>query len=321
MLDDFSFLRSIRENPADDGPRLVYADWLEENGQTIKAEFIRIQCDLARLKPRQRGRGPLSRRLQHLLKHHWRGLFGELAGLIRERLDGTLEQRAETYGRYRRVRGIDVEIKRGFIDAIEISVTDFARYGAALLRQSVVDHLCILGAYNHFGVQPNRSRVGRLLRDELPMARPRSFELSNCGLSLSSYRQLLAGAGFSRTQRLWFTNSRIGDEELALLARSRQLGKLGELSLQSNSFGDAGLRSLSESPYLNSLVLLRINDNWHYDGYSLAGLIELAESTRLPRLARIMVDGRITESQVDFFHRRYGARIQLDREADSDIPF
>jgi hypothetical protein len=160
-----------------------------------------------------------------------------------------------------------------------------------------------------------------LLRDELPLARPRSFELSNCGLSLSAYRQLLAGAGFSRTERLWFTNSRIGDEELAVLARSRQLGKLVELSLQSNSFGDAGLRSLSESPYLNSLVLLRINDNWHYDGYSLAGLIELAESTRLPRLARIMVDGRITESQVDFFHRRYGARIQLDREADSDIPF
>lgn len=321
MLDDSSFMRTIRDNPRDDGPRLVYADWLEENGQTVRAEFIRLQCDLARLKPRQKGRGPLNQRVNQILKHHWRGLFGELAGLLRERMHGTLEQRAETYGRYRRVRAIDVEIKRGFIDSIEISVDDFARHGAALLRQAVVDHLCILGAYSHIGVQPNRSRVGRLLREELPSARPRSFELSNCGLSLSTYRQLLSGAAFSRTERLWFTNSRIGDDELAALARSRQLANLVELSLQSNSFGDNGLRSLSESPYLNSLTLLRINDNWHYDGYSLAGLIELAESKRLPKLSRIMVDGRISESQVDFFHRRYGSRIQLDREADSDIPF
>ncbi len=321
MLDDSSFLRTIRENPADDGPRLVYADWLEERGQTWRAEFIRTQCDLARLKPRQHGRGPLNKRVDYLLKDHWRTLFGDLAGLIRERAAGTLEPRAESYGRYRRIRGIDVEIKRGFIDSIEISVADFARYGPALMRQSVVDHLCILGSYNHFGVQPFRTRVARMLKDELPLARPRSFELSNCGLSFSSYRLLLSGSGFSRTQRLWFTNSRVGDDELALIARSRQLSNLVELSLQSNSFGDRGLQLLSESPHLNSLGLLRINDNWHYDGYSLAGLIELAESAQLPKLSRIVVDGRITESQVEFFHRRYGARIQLEREPDMEIPF
>jgi uncharacterized protein (TIGR02996 family) len=31
------------------GPRLEYADWLDEHGDPAKAEFIRVQCELARL--------------------------------------------------------------------------------------------------------------------------------------------------------------------------------------------------------------------------------------------------------------------------------
>lgn len=36
MTTEAPFLATILDNPADDGPRLVYADWLEEDGQ---AEF------------------------------------------------------------------------------------------------------------------------------------------------------------------------------------------------------------------------------------------------------------------------------------------
>jgi uncharacterized protein (TIGR02996 family) len=36
-------LKAILANPAEDTPRLVYADWLEENGQGERAEFIRWQ--------------------------------------------------------------------------------------------------------------------------------------------------------------------------------------------------------------------------------------------------------------------------------------
>ena len=44
-----SFLRAIIADPADDLPRLVYADWLDENGDPDRAEFIRVQCELAKL--------------------------------------------------------------------------------------------------------------------------------------------------------------------------------------------------------------------------------------------------------------------------------
>jgi uncharacterized protein (TIGR02996 family) len=46
-VDDTSFLRAICWSPFDDGPRLVYADWLEERGECARAEFIRVQVALA----------------------------------------------------------------------------------------------------------------------------------------------------------------------------------------------------------------------------------------------------------------------------------
>ncbi len=42
----------IIANPDDDTPRLVLADWLEENGEETRATFIRVQIQLARIDPR-----------------------------------------------------------------------------------------------------------------------------------------------------------------------------------------------------------------------------------------------------------------------------
>ncbi len=57
MSDESALLKSIVAHPDEDTPRLVYADWLDENkpdtvpspaaGPSARAEFIRIQCRLA----------------------------------------------------------------------------------------------------------------------------------------------------------------------------------------------------------------------------------------------------------------------------------
>lgn len=44
-----ALLASILDRPEDDLPRLVYADWLDENGEHERSEFIRVQCELAKL--------------------------------------------------------------------------------------------------------------------------------------------------------------------------------------------------------------------------------------------------------------------------------
>ncbi|VTU01012.1 unnamed protein product [Gemmataceae bacterium] len=46
--DEAGFLADICANPDDDTPRLVYADWLQERDREARAEFIRVQCGIAR---------------------------------------------------------------------------------------------------------------------------------------------------------------------------------------------------------------------------------------------------------------------------------
>ena len=54
MLDDPAFLQVICGDPDADGPRLLYADYLDEKGDppsVARAEFIRVQCALAAGRP------------------------------------------------------------------------------------------------------------------------------------------------------------------------------------------------------------------------------------------------------------------------------
>jgi uncharacterized protein (TIGR02996 family) len=46
MTQEEAFLRAIIDHPADDAPRLIYADWLDERGDP-RGEFIRVLCALA----------------------------------------------------------------------------------------------------------------------------------------------------------------------------------------------------------------------------------------------------------------------------------
>lgn len=48
MTPDDAFIDAIIAEPDADAPRLLYADYLEEHGEPERAEFIRVQCELAR---------------------------------------------------------------------------------------------------------------------------------------------------------------------------------------------------------------------------------------------------------------------------------
>jgi uncharacterized protein (TIGR02996 family) len=97
MTHDEAFLQAIIENPDDDTPRLVYADWLDEHGQEERAEFIRVQCELARLTSDDPRRPKLKTRERELLNEHQREWAGPL-------------------GRW----AYPNEFRRGFVEAITI---------------------------------------------------------------------------------------------------------------------------------------------------------------------------------------------------------
>ncbi len=67
-----AFLRAIFDAPEDDTPRLVYADFLEENAEPERAELIRVGCEAA---ARQRRGEPAG--AQHLRERE-RELLGKL---------------------------------------------------------------------------------------------------------------------------------------------------------------------------------------------------------------------------------------------------
>src|SRR5436190_11923489 len=67
-----AFLSDVIEHPDDDAPRLVYADWLEDNDDPERAEFIRLQCRLARLPNVHPDRAALEKREAQLLRAHER---------------------------------------------------------------------------------------------------------------------------------------------------------------------------------------------------------------------------------------------------------
>lgn len=74
MSDADALLRAIVRHPDDDTPRLVYADWLQENGRGEEAEFLRAQCRLAAGGPTDPEYAELSLREDEL--RAWLGTHG-----------------------------------------------------------------------------------------------------------------------------------------------------------------------------------------------------------------------------------------------------
>jgi uncharacterized protein (TIGR02996 family) len=86
MSDEFALLAAIRAHPEEDTPRLVYADWLDEQGgesNTDRAEYIRLEIDFARAFPEKRwskAKDEARKRPRQLFAKHCRDWYPELYG-------------------------------------------------------------------------------------------------------------------------------------------------------------------------------------------------------------------------------------------------
>ncbi len=76
------FLRAVLAHPDDDQPRLVYADWLDEQGDP-RGEFIRLQVELARHGPAHPRHKGWMRRAAELFLQHGREWGRPLQGWVR----------------------------------------------------------------------------------------------------------------------------------------------------------------------------------------------------------------------------------------------
>src|SRR5262245_34933312 len=119
MTEREAFLRAIADDLYDDAPRLVFADWLEDHGETERAELIRVQCELEPMRDRYEidHAAELHRRQDELLKEHRKPWLGRMP-------KGWDDWRT----------GADCEFRRGFVDVLSMPVRTFLNLGSKILR-------------------------------------------------------------------------------------------------------------------------------------------------------------------------------------------
>src|SRR5262245_12828831 len=157
--EELGLLDAIRADPKDDGVRLVYADWLEENGGLPRAEFVRGQVALAGMAEDSPRRRELAFRCRRLLDEHEGRWAGSLSGDCPER-----------------------HWSRGFIEAVGFDPQTLERNREAAFRLTPTRRLILTGL-------DNKADALSLVP---PDHRLDALELIDCRLDLRGLKALAA---------------------------------------------------------------------------------------------------------------------------------
>jgi len=118
VTDENAFLQAVIADPDDDAPRLIYADWLDENGQSERAEFIRVQIALARMPSDDLRRQDLLTREVSLFQAFGMAWVADLPAMVRE-----------------------PRFNRGFVDTLICRAPAFLDHGGLLFQATPAQHL------------------------------------------------------------------------------------------------------------------------------------------------------------------------------------
>jgi uncharacterized protein (TIGR02996 family) len=240
------FLDDIVANIDDDTPRLVYADWLAENGQDDRAEFIRVQIERARLPAWDPAQVRLRLREAELLKLHGEEWLAELPTIEGAKWEG---------------------FRRGIV--AEVS---FASFEA--MRKSA--HACRAAApVEAVKVRwPRRTETIGKGKSSPPIAELRELSLTGM-LDGEDEITWLADSPQLATLRC-LTVRGIWAGTLEILVASPHLTALRTLRLPSNNLGNAGIRALTEAASLTSLEELDLSALGAHERYNHDPIIRAA---------------------------------------------
>src|SRR5262245_3500530 len=74
-MSELNFLAAMCAAPDDDDLRLVYSDWLEDQGESLQAEYVRVSIECSRIKDehdtRREALFKRERELELLHSHTW----------------------------------------------------------------------------------------------------------------------------------------------------------------------------------------------------------------------------------------------------------
>jgi uncharacterized protein (TIGR02996 family) len=226
-------LAAIITHPDEDTPRLIYADWLQENGDEDRAEFIRLNCKLLR-KWKMNVRDPKDPdcvRMEALERQHgeaWLRRMPKLPGV-----------RWWCFW-------------RGF-PSIQVSdCTTVLKHAKKIWAAAPVERVDI-----------NDLAGAKALAKSPYFGRVRVLGLNWVGRSgLPALRELLGSPKLTNLRNLVAFSCGLGDAGAKVVAESPQLSGLEVAFLDCNEIGDEGAKAIAKSPYLKSLTNLDISRNY-----------------------------------------------------------
>lgn len=202
-----AFESDITQHPEDDTPRLVLADWLEEHSDehgAARAEFIRLQIELAHLSSEDPRYPELSLRQNELLQQHEQAWLGNLASVVTE-----------------------VVWVRGFPQKLRLGIRQFMEHADELFRQAPILHLQLL-----------RISQTKLPIDEIArcpyFAKLRGLSLPGSAIGDEKLAVFFRRANLPQLESLDLSGAVVGPQTLRTLADA-DLPNLRTLDLTANS--------------------------------------------------------------------------------------
>jgi uncharacterized protein (TIGR02996 family) len=274
-----SFLTAICEAPQDDAVRLVFSDWLEENGEPERAEFIRLQIARATLPADAPRNDAAQERESALLAAHLETWKQELPRWVQKE---------------------PIEFVRGFVVRVSTTARRFYDKADELFAATPLEGVCLRRIERTLEELTSSPHLPRLRRLDLTRNVLRSDGLNRlasvstpCQLTElildenyvtgNEVRALLQSENLARLERLSLRRSLIWDAGMRTLADTPGLARLRSLNLSDNRLTDTGLAALATSPHLANLTELDLG----YTQISTAGLAALAGTPLLARLTNL----------------------------------
>lgn len=300
-MQEEDFLREIRRHPDDVSVRLIFADWLDEQGD-LQAEFIRIQCELeqiARAETSESNADPgtdtAGRSNVTTLQAREQQLLDTLTPICLEDLQ-TLAVR-------------DVRFTGGFVADLLVEGERFLQHGRLLARWAPALRTL---RWQKLPRTPGPA-VTTLLRSPF-LSCLRTLDLTGNPVGRAGMTALSAARRLNQIEHLWLADTFLAGQGMQELARSAYLGglktlrlggndlsahdlqalsgartfaQLSELDLSRNRIGDRGLQLLAYAESLKTLRTLNVRQN----DVGVLGLRAIADSPILTDLEAFDISG------------------------------